>query len=239
MDIFVTGTDLGVGKTFIVSALASIMQSLNYKSAVYKPIQTGAYEQNGFVVAPDITFARKIDPYVATECSYFLKSNLSPVIAAELESIKINPKILLKDYTMLSQKYDCTIVEGTGGLMTPISTRFTMANMVSMFNVPLIVVAKANEDTVNDTLLTINHAHTMGLKVNGVILNKYPEDNERIAIKTIPRLIEEYSDTTVVGIIKEIPTNTYSLTPSVILDNVLNGVDIEKIFDVKIPKLDV
>jgi len=239
MDIFVTGTDIGVGKTFIASALASIMQSLNYKSAIYKPIQTGAYEQNGFIVAPDIAFARKLDPYLATECTYFLKNDIYPLIAAELESIKINPKILMKDYTMLSQKYDCTVVEGTGGLMTPVATRFTMANIISMFNIPIIIVAQVNPNTVNDTLLAVNYAHTMGLKVNGVILNKYPENNENATIKNIPRLIEEYSDTKIVGIIKEIPNNTYSITPSVILDNVLNGVDVEKIFNTRIPKLDV
>ena len=42
MNIFVKGTDTDVGKTFITSALAALMQSLGYKTGVYKPFQSGA-----------------------------------------------------------------------------------------------------------------------------------------------------------------------------------------------------
>lgn len=238
MKIFVTGTESNIGKTFIISALASIMQSLCYKTAVYKPIQSGAYEQNSFMIAPDISYIKKIDPYITTECTYLLKSMMPPVAAAELENKKINPKVILKDYTMIAQKYDSIIVEGTGGLMTPIATRFTMANLINMLNIPLVIITKPDSETVNQTLLAVNHAQVMGIKVNGIIINRYPEDNEDIAIKTIPRLIEEYTDTKVVGIVKDLSKN-YNITPSTIIDNVLNGVDIEKIFDIKIPKLNV
>ena len=56
--------------------------------------------------------------------------------------------------------------------------------------------------------------------------------------KRTERLIEEYTDTSVIGLVKEL--NGYSeLTPASIIDNVLNGVDIEKVFGIKIPKLDV
>ena len=57
-------------------------------------------------------------------------------------------------------------------------------------------------------------------------------------IKTIPRLLEEYTKSSVIGIIKELDGYVEN-TPGSIIDNVLNGVDIEKVFDVKIPKLDV
>ena len=78
----------------------------------------------------------------------------------------------------------------------------------------------------------------MGIKVNGIIVNKYPEDNEDIGIKNVPRLIEEYTDASVVGIIKEL-SGYEEMSPASIIDNVLNGVDIEKVFDIKIPKLEV
>ena len=57
-------------------------------------------------------------------------------------------------------------------------------------------------------------------------------------VKTIPRLLEEYTKASVVGIIKELDGYGEN-TPGSIIDNVLNGVDIEKVFNVKIPKLDV
>ena len=238
MNIFVTGTQSNIGKTFVTAALASIMQSLSYKTAVYKPVQLGAYEQNTFMVAPDMGYVKSIDPYITTETTYLLKSNMSPVIAAEMENVKINPKEIKKDYSMLVNKFDTVLVEGTGGLLTPIAPRFTMANLVNMLNIPLIIITSANNESVNNTILAVNHAKAMGIKVNGIIVNKYPEDNEDIGIKNVPRLIEEYTDASVVGIIKEL-SGYEEMSPASIIDNVLNGVDIEKVFDIKIPKLEV
>lgn len=236
MNIFVTGTSLKIGKTFVSAALASIMQSLSYKTAVYKPIQLGAFEQNTFMVAPDMNFVKNIDPYITTETTYMLKSTMSPVIAAEMEGIKLNPKVIKKDYSMLKDKYDTVIVEGTGGLLTPIAPRFTIANLVNMLSIPVIIVTQPDTETVNNTILAVNHANAMGIKVNGIIINKYPENNENIGIKNIPRLFEEYTDTTVIGIIKELNEKN-EMNPASIIDNVLNGVDLEKVFDIKIPKL--
>ncbi|MBQ7449933.1 dethiobiotin synthase [bacterium] len=238
MNVFVTGTASKTGKTFVSAALASIMQSLSYKTAVYKPIQLGAYEQNSFMIAPDISYVKKIDPYLTAECTYHLKSTMPPVIAAELEQIKINPKVISKEYTMFNNKYDTVIVEGTGGILTPIAQRFTIANLIKMLNLPIVIITNPTEESVNDTILTANHAEAMGIKINGIILNRYPEGSEDMKIKSLPRLFEEYTKTTVIGIIKELDGYDET-TPGSIIDNVLNGVDIEKVFDVKIPKLDV
>ena len=238
MNIFITGTSQYSGKTFITAALASIMQSLSYKTAVYKPIQLGAFEQNSFLLAPDIAYVKQIDPYLTTECSYLFKNSLSPVLASEIEKKKINPKVILKDYSMLSTRFDVVVIDGTGELMTPIAPRFTMANLVNMLNSPLVLVTTPNEQAVNEVILTVNHAQAMGIKVNGIIINKYPEGCENMSIKTIPRLIEEYTEASVIGIVKEL--NGYNeLTPASIIENVLNGVDLEKVFGIKIPKLDI
>ena len=238
MNVFVTGTASKTGKTFVTAALASIMQSLSYKTAVYKPIQLGAFEQNSFIIDPDISYVKKIDPYLTAECTYHLKSTMAPVIASEMEKIKINPKVILKDYTMLKDKFDTVIVEGTGGILTPIASRFTVANLVKMLNLPIVVITNSTEESVNNTILTVNHAEAMGIEINGIIINRYPEGTEDMRVKTIPRLLEEYTKASVVGIIKELDGYGEN-TPGSIIDNVLNGVDIEKVFNVKIPKLDV
>ena len=76
------------------------------------------------------------------------------------------------------------------------------------------------------------------MNVRGVIINKYPQGSDSIAIRTAPRLIEEYSDAKVLGIIKDIE-NAHLLTPSALIDTILNSVDIEKIFQITIPKLNM
>ncbi len=236
MNIFVTGTDTGIGKTLVTAGLATVMQSLGYKTGVYKPYQTGAVPQGGFYVSPDINFVRKVDFYVDTLCTYLMKTPAAPLIAAEIDGVDINNQTILKDFHTIRQRCETLIVEGCGGLMVPVTPDKTMAHTVLNMNIPIIIVARPNLGTVNHTLLTIQYAQTMGLQIAGVIINRYPEGTNDIAIKTAPRLIEEYSDAKVLGIIPEL-RNFNNLRPGELIDVFINNADLEKIFDVEIPKL--
>ena len=54
LELFVSGSEKYSGKTFITAGLAATMQSLGYSTSVYKPVQTGAIEKNGFIHLNDI-----------------------------------------------------------------------------------------------------------------------------------------------------------------------------------------
>lgn len=238
MNIFVTGTDTDIGKTFITAGLAATMQSLGYSTCVYKPVQSGAINRNGFMQAPDLAFVSSISPDVKTFSSYLLKEPTSPMIAAELENIVIDKNVIKKDYENISKSFDCTIIEGAGGLMVPIAPHFLVKDMVKMLNVPLLIVIKPDLGTVNHTLLTINQAVSSGIKIRGVIINNFPETTDDISIKSAPRLIEEFSEAKILGIIKHF-SNPEKINPPDLIMSILNGIDIESVFDVKIPKLDI
>lgn len=238
MNIFVTGTDTDIGKTFITAGLAALMQSLGYKSGVYKPFQSGAEEKNGFLIAPDLAYVKKIDSFVETACTFIMKPPTAPSLAAEIDKVNIDTKLILKDYKNLCEKCEVVITEGAGGLAVPVSPTLLTSDIVKMLNLPLIIVARPDLGTVNHTLLTINFAKTHGLDVRGVIINRYPQGTDDIAIRTAPRLIEEYSDAKVLGIVKDVDS-VHAQTPSVMIDTILNSVDVEKIFNIKIPKLNL
>lgn len=237
LNIFITGTDTDIGKTFITAGIAATMQSLGYSTCVYKPVQSGAIERNGFMQAPDLAFVSMISPYVKTYSSYLLKEPAAPLIAAEMEDIVIDRMVIKKDFEALSKEHDCTIVEGAGGLMVPIAPNFTVSDMIKMLDLPALIVIRPDLGTVNHTLLTVNQAVANGIKVRGVIINNFPENTADVAIKSAPRLIEEFSDTRILGIVKHFE-NAEKANPTDMIASVLNGIDLESVFDVKIPKLD-
>lgn len=237
MNIFVTATDTDVGKTIVTAGLAAIMQSLGYKVGVLKPLQSGAISQGKFLVSPDLAFVKKIDPYISTVASYILKEPAAPYLAAELENVNIDLDVILRDYSLLNQKSDTVIVEGSGGLMVPVSPDVLMYDVAKKLNLPILIVTRPDLGTINHTLLTINQAKEVGLKIVGVVINKYPDGTDDASIRNVPRFIEEYSDAKILGIIKDFKTD--NITPSVLIDTMLNSVDLEKIFNIKIPKLDL
>lgn len=237
LNIFVTGIDDNVGKTFITAGLAATMQSLGYSTCVYKPIQTGAIEKNGFAQSPDLTFVKTIDPYIKTFSSYLLKENTVPVIAAEAENVVINKNLIKKDYENISKDYDCTVIDGVGGVMTPIAPNFLTFDLIKELGIPVIVVVKPDSELINKTLLTINCLASNKIKIRGVIINKYPEKTNDNDIKTAPRLIEEYSDAKILGIVKDF--QDAKINPNDLITDILNGIDVESVFNVKIDKLDI
>ncbi len=238
LNVFITGTDSNVGKTFITAGLAATTQSLGYSTCVYKPVQTGAVEKNGFAQAPDLVFVKTIDPYIKTHCTYFLKERCVPVVAAEYENSVIDKNFIKKDYDIISKELDCVITEGTGGVVTPLGQNFLTSDLAKNLDLPMVIVINPEVSTINQTLLTINHAAQKGVKIRGVIINKFPEITESIDTKTAPRLIEEYTDAKVLGVIKDF-YDVRKINPSDLITNILNGIDIESVFDVKIAKLNI
>lgn len=238
LNIFITGTDSNIGKTFITAGIAATMQSLGYSTCVYKPIETGASKKNGFAQSPDLVYVKNIDPYIKTHCSYSLKEQALPVLAAEAENIIIDKNFIKKDYDLISSEQDCMILEGTGGVMTPVAPNFLISDLIKTLDLPAIIIVKPESGMINQALLTINHAISKGINVRGVIINHFPENTKNIDIKSTPRLIEEYSDAKILGIIKSF-NNVNKINPSELITNILNGIDIESVFDVNIAKLDV
>ncbi len=199
MNIFITGTDTDVGKTIVTAGLASCFQNEGKKTAVFKPVQSGAEEENGQLVAPDLKFVEKINPKVTTLATYNLKHAVAPSLAAELENVKISTDNIIKDYNNLTNQHDVVLIEGAGGIMAPVYKNFLIIDLIKKFNIPMIIVARPNLGTINHTLLTINVAKQYNIKTLGIIISNYPSDTNDIAIKTAPKIIEELSGIKILG----------------------------------------
>lgn len=236
LELFVTGAKPRSGKTFITAGLAATMQSLGYSTGVYLPVQTGAVEEDGYMQAPDLVFVKSMDYNIKTWCSYIFTSKNLPCIAAKEEDNLIEKDVILQDFLSISEKYECLMVNGTEGLSTPYGKDFLEEDLVKTLNLPLLLIASPLQSSINDILITLNHAKENNIQVRGVILNNCPFNTGDVNVKSMPRMIEEYSDTRVLGIIPHIE-NIRNFKPHDLISYVLTGVDIETVFDVRIAKL--
>lgn len=172
--VFITGTDTGVGKTFIAAGLATILRAGGYKIGVMKPAETGCPEQNGSLIPQDavqLKEASGCEEPLERICPYRLPDPLAPSVAAERAGRKIDVAHLASLYRQISAKHDLTIVEGAGGLLVPLLPHYTYADWLRLTKIPLIVVAANRLGAINHALLTLEHASCLGLTVLGYILN--------------------------------------------------------------------
>ena len=223
------------GKTFVTAGLAATMQSLGYKTSVYKPIQTSGIEINGFMQSPDLTFIKSIDPYINTHFSYLFKSNLEPLIASEKENEIINIELIKNEYNKILSNSDCTILDGDGGLLSPIATSLQTTDMLKYLQIPILFIINPKEDSINDALLSIYTAQEKRLDIRGVIINNIKDNCPKELLTATTRIIEEYSNVKILGLIPHLGTK---IIPEELITGILNGIDIESVFKVKIEKLD-
>lgn len=235
LNLYITAANKGDGKTFLSAGIAATMQSLGYITSVYKPVQTSGIEINGFMQSPDLTFIKSVDPYINTHFSYLFKSAAEPLIASETENEPISMDLINNDYQRIIMNSDCTVIDGDYGLLSPIGPSLQNIDMIKRLQTPVLFVVSPRNDAINDTLLSIYTAEERGIDIRGVVINNIEEDCSKSLLTSITRVIEEYSNVKIMGLIPHIGEK---INPEDLITGILNGIDIESIFKVKIEKLE-
>lgn len=202
--IFITGTDTGVGKTFIICGLLRTFNKMGINTCPMKPVETGCKaRKNKLVPADTVKLIRASGTNESMDLinPYRLKHPLAPAVSAELEGVKIQKKIILSAYKSLLNKYDITLVEGAGGIMVPVYKNYLIIDLIKDMDVPLIIVARPGLGTINHSLLTIKAAREKGINIKGVIINHAAKAKKGLAKKTNSEVIEKLGKVSVLGIV--------------------------------------
>jgi dethiobiotin synthetase len=172
--VFVTGSDTGVGKTFVAAALASALRGAGVGVGVMKPVATGCRGSGRRLRSDDadrlIGAARSSDGYEEV-CPCRYAPPLGPSVAARLAGRPIRLGRLVLAWERLSRRHRFTVVEGIGGLAVPLSGSADVADLAVRLRLPVIVVAADRLGVLNHTRLTAAYAESRGLTVLGAVLN--------------------------------------------------------------------
>ena len=205
--IFITGTDTEVGKTFVAGGLARTWLKMGKRVGVMKPIESGCARSDGVLQPLDALFLKKMSS--STDeldliVPYRLEHPLAPSIAAELEGIEIDLKNIESIYQQLERTYDVILVEGGGGLLSPLYKTFTNVDLIKLLGIPVIVVARNALGTINHTLLTVECARSNALSILGVIINNLSPEGDP-STNDNPQVIKELSGQPLLGTIPFLP----------------------------------
>ncbi len=168
--VFVTGTDTGVGKTFVACALARALREAGVDVGVMKPIETGVPEA-GPEDARALREAAGVEDPLELICPVRFALPASPEAAARAEDRSVSLDAIRDAFDELTRRHAFVLVEGAGGLLVPIDAGTDMADLARAFDLPLLLVARAALGTVNHTRLSLEVAEARGLEVLGVVLS--------------------------------------------------------------------
>src|SRR5271165_5410404 len=116
---------------------------------------------------------------------------VSPHLAARLAGETIDPARLIAGARAPGERGRTLVVEGVGGLLTPLSEDYSVCDLARDIGLPVLIAARPGLGTINHTLLTLEAARSAGLDVRAVVLTPWPDDPgtiERSNRATIERL---------------------------------------------------
>ena len=199
--IFITGTDTDIGKTFVCMGLCVTLMEKGLKVGYYKPFQSGAYEKNGVLVAPDVEEFKKY-PKIKTKYSYLFKGDISPHLASLLDNIEVDINKIKNDLKELLTSSDFVVIEGAGGLYCPAYKRNLYSDIIKELNQEIIIVTTPDLGRINHTLMTIDCAKNCGINIKGLVVNKMP-DKKTLSQENFINELKCYTDCKILCVIPE------------------------------------
>jgi dethiobiotin synthetase len=166
--LFVTGTDTGVGKTYVACALAMALRAGGRRVAVLKPVETGVEHESEDALR--LRTAAGDDAPLDDVCPYRLRAPLAPLAAARLEGVTLDVERIVALIARRTAAADVLLVEGAGGLLVPVAGRTTWAEIAARAGLPILIVAANRLGTINHAALTARAALASGLALRGFVL---------------------------------------------------------------------
>lgn len=174
--LFITGTDTGVGKTYVGALIARALRAAGHRVGVYKPAASGCRREADGLVSEDAVAlweAAGRPGKLERVCSQRFAAPLAPHLAARDEGRALDAALLRSGLDYWQERSDVVVVEGIGGLMSPLGDEEYVADLAYDFAFPLVIVSRNVLGTINATLQTLITAAAFrdGLPMAGVVLN--------------------------------------------------------------------
>lgn len=173
--IFVTGTDTGVGKTFVSCVLIHALRRRGLRVAPMKPVAAGAVQVGGQLASEDtLALLEACDtpkPAAALVNPVLLSEPMAPHIAAEREGRAITLSPILEAFGALATASDMVVVEGVGGFVVPLGPAIDTSDLAVALGLPVVLVVGLRLGCLNHALLTAASVQSAGLTLAGWIAN--------------------------------------------------------------------
>ena len=186
MNLFVTGTDTNVGKTFVASLLVRALRKSGLDCVGMKPICCGerADAETLHAAGDGAIPLNDVNPV-------WLRTPAAPYTAAMIENRAIDLALVRETFARLRAAHRSLIVEGVGGWRVPIARDFFISDLAAEFALPVAVVVANKLGALSHALLTLDSIRAGGCECAGVILNHVTSAESDIAGITNRGMLED------------------------------------------------
>jgi dethiobiotin synthetase len=185
--LFITGTDTGVGKTVLAALLACFLRERGVHAAVLKPICSGG-RADARALHAAMSGALTLDEINP----WHFRVPVAPLLAARRENKTVKLPQVLAHIRTMQKRFDVLLVEGAGGLLSPLGENFDSRDLISALRATPIIVAPNKLGVVNHILLTLEALPKNVRSKAKIILISAPKPDA--SAKNNAKLLAEFSN---------------------------------------------
>lgn len=168
--VFVTGTDTGVGKTQTSCALLSLMADAGMRPQGFKPYESGCASLSEPSDTLAMRAAARSDWPVDALCPHRFRAPLAPGVAARRLGREPDWDVTLEAWERVRQ--GPAVVEGAGGLFVPLDSQHDIIDLIATLKLPVLLVARAGLGTLNHTALSLEALASRNIPVLAVLMSR-------------------------------------------------------------------
>jgi dethiobiotin synthetase len=183
--LFITGTDTGIGKTFVAVRLVKQLRASGINAAGLKPICSGGRSdaRQAFDAMNGALSLDEINPW-------HFKAAIAPLLAARQERKKVKLLDVTSHVRAMQKRFNVLIMEGAGGLLSPLGENFDSRDLIVALHAVPVIAAPNRLGVVNHILLTLEALPKNLRSKSFVVL--MPQRKPDTAAKTNARLLAEF-----------------------------------------------
>jgi dethiobiotin synthetase len=202
--LFITGTDTGVGKTFVTCGIARALRAGGVEVGIYKPVCSGAEfnpEHNEPIWSDIEAHHAALEGKFSREliCPQRFRAALAPTVAARMENSFVDPEAIRAGLDAWRGRVEILLVEGVGGWKCPLTDSFTVADFAAELGFPVLIVSPHRLGTISQTLLTVESVQRTPLPVAGILMNRLAEGDDDGTASTNEAELSRYTTVPLLG----------------------------------------
>jgi dethiobiotin synthetase len=204
--LLIVGSDTGVGKTVLTAALAAYWLTYRDRNAsqnmpstslgIYKPLQSGEGDREFY----NQTF--NLSQNLAEITPLYFETPIAPAIAAHKEGKPIDLALIWQQFQKLQKQKECLLVESMGGLGSPITDEYIVADLARDWALEAILVVPVRLGAISQAIANVALANLQKVKLRGIVLScSQVYTTEEIEELAPPQMISRLASVPVLGIL--------------------------------------
>ena len=212
--LFVTSAVAGAGKTVVAGAIAHALRQQGLRVGALKCVDTKSVHRREGLVSEDAELlAHRGDVRFPLDviCPIRSRDRLPHVLTGET----IEWGLIQGSLDLMNGRVDTLVVEGVGGIMTPLDPSHTNLDLACWLGLPVVIVIRPGEEALNQMLSCLQLVRGVGANVGGIVINCYDPEKASAADEKMLSVVEKLAGAPLLAVLPEEPA-TQALGPGIL-----------------------